>query len=120
MLFVVGCDDYVICLIVLVYDCVTNIDYVSKPHLGTLELSVYLSTSRATHTTMSRNKVKDEDPEYDELADDVDDDDYDLDDEDHGFHMQSAIKPPNSHPVSCYDLYTQIQEGEFISCNTTV
>jgi hypothetical protein len=63
------------------------------------------------HTTMSRAMLKNEDPEYDELAEDQDDEEEAEYEEEEGFYIESAIKPPNSHPVSCYDLYNQIQEG---------
>ncbi|KAJ1304842.1 hypothetical protein OPQ81_005976 [Rhizoctonia solani] len=51
-----------------------------------------------------------QDPEYDELQESADDDDFE-DEGDDGFYIKAALKPPNSHPVSCYDLYNQIQEG---------
>ncbi|CEL60656.1 hypothetical protein RSOLAG1IB_03894 [Rhizoctonia solani AG-1 IB] len=54
--------------------------------------------------------VKQDDAEFDELEESEDEYDY-QEDEDRGFYIKAALKPPNSHPVSCYDLYNQIQEG---------
>ncbi|QRW21728.1 mitochondrial intermembrane space import and assembly protein [Rhizoctonia solani] len=51
-----------------------------------------------------------DDPEFDELEESEEDYEYD-EEEDQGFYIKAALKPPNSHPVSCYDLYNQIQEG---------
>ncbi|CCO31354.1 Mitochondrial intermembrane space import and assembly protein 40 AltName: Full=Mitochondrial import inner membrane translocase TIM40 [Rhizoctonia solani AG-1 IB] len=55
--------------------------------------------------------VKQDDAEFDELEESEDEYDY-QEDEDRGFYIKAALKPPNSHPVSCYDLYNQIQEVE--------
>ncbi|KAH7339870.1 hypothetical protein B0J17DRAFT_657127 [Rhizoctonia solani] len=62
---------------------------------------------------MGRTKAPkpEEDPEFDELEESADDYDFEEDD-DKGFYIKAALKPPNSHPVSCYDLYNQIQEVE--------
>ncbi|CAE6420576.1 unnamed protein product [Rhizoctonia solani] len=60
---------------------------------------------------MARTKTLkgEDDAEFDELEES--EDDYDFEDDDEGFRIKAALKPPNSHPVSCYDLYNQIQEG---------
>ncbi|CAE6448211.1 unnamed protein product [Rhizoctonia solani] len=51
-----------------------------------------------------------EDPEFDELEESGEDD-HDFEDDEEGFRIKAALTPPNSHPVSCYDLYNQIKEG---------
>ncbi|CAE6444777.1 unnamed protein product [Rhizoctonia solani] len=61
---------------------------------------------------MGRTKASkpEEDQEFDELEESADEYDFE-DDDDQGFYIKAALKPPNSHPVSCYDLYNQIREG---------
>lgn len=58
---------------------------------------------------------KQEDPDYDELMDDDDDeiDVYQDVDEETGFYIPDPLSRPITSPMSCYDIYTQIQEGTF-------
>jgi len=57
---------------------------------------------------------KQEDPDFDELmSDDEQDEDTDYQevDEETGFTISDPLKRPITSPMSCYDIYTQIQEG---------
>ncbi|ELU37709.1 CHCH domain-containing protein [Rhizoctonia solani AG-1 IA] len=73
---------------------------------------LYFCSCTQTFIIMPKGKITkpQDDPEFDELEESEEDYEYD-EEEDQGFYIKAALKPPNSHPVSCYDLYNQIQEG---------
>lgn len=59
---------------------------------------------------------KQEDPDFDELMSDdeqEEDEDYQEVDEETGFTISDPLKRPITSPMSCHDIYTQIQEGAF-------
>ncbi|KAF8609059.1 hypothetical protein BDV93DRAFT_519081 [Ceratobasidium sp. AG-I] len=60
-------------------------------------------------------QLKQEDTDYDELMDDDDEDEVDGEyqdiDEDTGFYIPGPLNRPVTSPMSCHDMYTQIQEG---------
>lgn len=65
---------------------------------------------------MPLHQPKQEDPDYDELIDDDEDDvdeEYQSVDEETGFYIPDPLHRPITSPMSCHDIYNQIQEGLF-------
>lgn len=63
---------------------------------------------------MPLHQPKQEDPDYDELIDDDEDDvdeEYQSVDEETGFYIPDPLHRPITSPMSCHDIYNQIQEG---------